>query len=840
MPYQVRSFGGLSLLDSDGEQINAVQAHTKRAAVLAYLATHPAGEAVDRGELLPLLWAEHTEKEARNSLRAVLTRLRDRLPDEALGGKGENRLWLRGSVVTSDVRAFQQALQEGRPRDALDLYRGPFLEHVHISNARPFNRWAEERRSAYRRRAYQAALTVGQEAYETGELAEAERAYRQALDLEPLKEEAAAGLIRALGAQGERTDALKLYEAFSERLEEELDLSPSEELEELAERIRSEPEGASTEESARKGGGAPVESAVDHAGADKGLMARPQLSAPAVLLTLALIGAAVWWGGRSAGEPAGGGSTSAAGPERPTIAVFPFQNLSGNEEARPFVRGVHSELLTRLSSVDGLAVMSRSSVGPYRDTELTLSAVADSLGVEWILEGGVQQSGNRIRVNAQLIDPDTDTHVWAASYEQELTAENLFRIQEELTRKIVRALDVELTPEDERQVAAVPTPSTAAYELYLQAKAIEEEGPHTDAANARKIRLFRRALELDSTFAGAWAGLADALVDRSWSRRWSTAWADSALAVADRALKLDPELARAHIQLGDAHWVLGNTERQLEAYRRAWQLNPDLPGVTNNLITLLDRQGRYAEKLKWLDRALRTSPQPANQVGTLVETNVLLGRESVADAWREYARRRELTLTETEFTVALLYRGEVDRATALLGELADGEETVNDIRRRALVELYEGDWKQARGLYRRLYSASGRIYGLFDDRIGLAWSLDRLGQTREARKISERVREDATEAIDSGVPMPAVRHRLAVAHLLLGDTANSLEWLEAAVDAGGRRLPVLETAPTLDPLRNYPRFQALMDRVANALAAERRQAERNSWGEPPESGVGGG
>ena len=193
---------------------------------------------------------ERTEEEGRNSLRAVLSRLRGRLPDGALGGKGETRLWLEESVLTSDVRAFHRSLEDDRHREALDLYRGPFLEHFHLRGMDAFNRWADERRTHYRREAHGAALAVGAQAREAGELAEAANAYRRALDLAPLQEAGAAGLIRVLTARGERGDAVRFYQAFTDRLAEELDLSPSSELEALAEQIRSPATGVDGEEPA--------------------------------------------------------------------------------------------------------------------------------------------------------------------------------------------------------------------------------------------------------------------------------------------------------------------------------------------------------------------------------------------------------------------------------------------------------------------------------------------------------------------------------------------------------------------------------------------------------------
>lgn len=841
MPYQLRTFGGLILLGPDGGQMDAVRAHSKGAGVLAYLATRPAGEPVDRGELLPLLWPERTEEEGRNSLRAVLSRLRGHLPEGALGGKGEDRLWLEGSVLTSDVRRFMRAEQEGRLRDAVELYRGPFLEHFHLSDAGPFNRWVDERRTDYRRRAYEAAVSVAEDARAADDLAEAEGAYRRSLELAPLKEEAAAGLLRVLAARGERTDALQFYQAFRERLEEELDLSPSGELEALAERIRSRPaETAGPPRSREKPTGAGSPSEADE-GRDPAWRVTPGRLL-AALLAVGLAGAGLWFGlGPGGAVPEGGTETAVAGREaKPTVAVLPFENLSGTGEATPFLRGLHSDLLTRLESVDGIAVLSRSSVLPYREPVQSLSAIADTLRAEWILEGGVQTAGDRVQVHAQLINPNTGTHAWAKSYRRELTAENLFEIQGDLTRRIVEALEVELTRVEERRVASVPTENTAAYELYLQAKKIEEEAALSEESNARKIRLYRRALELDSAFAEAWAGLADGFVDRAWKRGGVPAWADSGRSAAERALALDPELAHAHVQLGDALSVPGDEEGQLAAYRRALELQPGHEGAANNLLAELATRGQFAEALKWLDRLRRTSPNSPVYVASLLGTNVLLGRDSVAEAWRSYARERDLSLTEAEFRLSLFLRADLDRARTLLRSLSAGEMTLEDTRRRAALALYEGNWERARGLYRRLYSKASEgpglgwlVDGLLAGRLGLAWTLDRLGRREEARKIAREVRKDARGKIERGRGSFTLRRRLSVAALILGDTAKALDWLERAVELGDRARPVLERVPTLAPVRDHPRFRDLLGRVDDLLAEERRRAEEEGWGEPP-------
>ena len=389
-------------------------------------------------------------------------------------------------------------------------------------------------------------------------------------------------------------------------------------------------------------------------------------------------------------------------------------------------------------------------------------------------------------------------------------------------------------------MASVPTDNTAAYELYLQAKRTNPDHPETrvtEAETEQSIQLYRRAVELDSTFADAWARLADAYVGRAWRRNWDPAWADSGRRATERALELNPDLAYAHVQLGDAHWVLGNMEKQAKAYRRAWELRPELV-VANNLIVSLGRRGRFAQKLKWMDRVLEVSPGSPGDVRSLVTTNLLLGRDSVAEAWRRYARERGVSLTEVDFHVALLHHADVDRALALLQRAPPGETAVGQRQKRAALALYRSDWTRARRLYRQLspppvlgVDIAG---GLLSDRLGLAWALEKLGQRREAEHIAEQVRADARDAVDGNVPGSGPRNRLAVAHLLLGDTGRALDWLETAVDVGERNRFLLESVPTLAPLRQHRRFQRLLDQIDEHLAEQQRRAERNGWGEPRE------
>jgi len=227
-----------------------------------------------------------------------------------------------------------------------------------------------------------------------------------------------------------------------------------------------------------------------------------------------------------------------------SIAVLPFETL-GQEQATVFTDGVHADVLTRLSSVSDLSVTSRTSVMRYRTSDKTLPTIARELGVTWVLRGEVQETANQVQVSARLVNARTDRQVWAQSYRRELTAANLFEIQGEITAQIALALETQLSPEEEQQVARTPTQNLDAYRFYVQGRGLLDQ--RTEDGMRRAGEYFRQAIARDSSYAVAWAGLADALwlfEDYGYAEPGSLL--PQAGEAARRALALDPDLAEAH------------------------------------------------------------------------------------------------------------------------------------------------------------------------------------------------------------------------------------------------------------------------------------------------------
>jgi len=235
--------------------------------------------------------------------------------------------------------------------------------------------------------------------------------------------------------------------------------------------------------------------------------------------------------------------------EDKSLAVLPFENRSSSEEDQFFTDGMHDELLAAIAKIGSMKVISRTSVMEYRDTTKKIPQIAQELGVEHILEGGIQRSGNQVRINVQLIDAVTDEHLWAEIYDRELTAANLFTVQSEITKKIAYALQAELSTDEQRRIDARPTDNLQAYELYLRGRYLWQRRGGQNIRHA--IALFEQATELDPQFARAWSSLAAThFTLPQYSYTPTSEHYPMAASAAHKALAQDDSLAEAYAVLG--------------------------------------------------------------------------------------------------------------------------------------------------------------------------------------------------------------------------------------------------------------------------------------------------
>lgn len=361
------------------------------------------------------------------------------------------------------------------------------------------------------------------------------------------------------------------------------------------------------------------------------------------LYALALIGLPIWCGGawllgahraapeaEPAGARLGGGGAlllavvsvlivaSAAlilkGPklrtaEARSVAVLPFASLSEDPADAYFAEGVHGDIISQLARVAELKVISRSSVMPYRDTTLNLRQVAEELGVAAVLEGSVRRAGGRVRITAQLIDARTDSHLWAETFDRELT--DVFAIQSEVANAIAEALSATLTDREKASLAERPTADAEAYDLYLRGREYAARAARTDEDWANALAMFDRAVTRDPAFAHAHAAAAQLHARMYWFGRDRTAARlAQSRAAADAALAAAPGLPEAHLALGYYHYHgFRDYPAALAEFEVARQSAPNDAEIIAAIGYVQRRLGRFDEALAQIDAAISRDPR---------------------------------------------------------------------------------------------------------------------------------------------------------------------------------------------------------------------------------------
>ncbi|HUG46212.1 MAG TPA: TIR domain-containing protein [Sphingomicrobium sp.] len=280
-----------------------------------------------------------------------------------------------------------------------------------------------------------------------------------------------------------------------------------------------------------------------------------------------------------------------------SVCVLPFANMSGEPEQEYFSDGISEDIITDLSKVSALSVVARNTAFTFKGQSLDVKDVAKSLGVSHVLEGSVRKAGNRVRITAQLIDGAAGDHVWADRYDRDL--DDIFAIQDEISKAIVQALQVKLLPKEKSAIESRGTSSVDAYNLYLMARQQWIGGSFGTYRDQAIVRICRQATALDPDYARAWALMALAQAElRFWHGK-----EESALPAAERALEIDPDLAEARCV--KAHYLEeeGRQEEANKEIEQALKLDPESWEVNREAARMLFRQGRIAEAVPFFEKA---------------------------------------------------------------------------------------------------------------------------------------------------------------------------------------------------------------------------------------------
>jgi serine/threonine protein kinase/Flp pilus assembly protein TadD len=314
-------------------------------------------------------------------------------------------------------------------------------------------------------------------------------------------------------------------------------------------------------------------------------------------------------------------------PAAKGIAVLPFENLSHDPDNAYFTEGIEEEILTRLASIANLRVISRSSTQQYQNRPRNLSQIAKQLGVANVLEGSVQKAADQVRVNVQLIDTRTDSHLWAESYDRKLT--DIFAVQTQIAREVADALQVNLTTREKQTLAVKPTNNLEAYDAYLRGVALEARFYSAYSADlVRKVTgFYERAVQLDPMFALAWARLsrADAVLYFNQSDDNPAVRRDAAKRALENAQKLEQDSPETLLALGYyQYWVLRDYAAAKTTFARVTKMLPSSSEVLHALARVTRREGHWDQSIVYSEQALALDPRNVELTTNAAWTRAML------------------------------------------------------------------------------------------------------------------------------------------------------------------------------------------------------------------------
>jgi TolB-like protein/Flp pilus assembly protein TadD len=546
-----------------------------------------------------------------------------------------------------------------------------------------------------------------------------------------------------------------------------------------------------------------------------------------------------------------------------SIAVLPFENLSPDPDNAYFAEGIQDEILTRLAKIADLRVISRTSTSRYQGKARNLAEIAKQLGVANVLEGSVQKAADQVRVNVQLVNAQTDSHLWAETYDRKLT--DIFGVESEIAKGIAESLQAKLTGHEEQVIAAKPTDNVEAYNAYLRGLAYSLKPLSNTPANALGAQKYlREAVRLDPKFAVAWALLSyvDARGYLTTTLQPTDALREEARQAADTALTLEPNLGQAVLAKGFYHYAcLKDYNTAARYFEQARQFLPNSSRIPELLAYVTRRRGEWDQSESYFNEAERLDPQNGQLLTQHALSYMRLRR------FPEALRRLDQVLNITpddDHTLAFKAgiaqaEGDLPRAAALLAPLHPNADDTVVLEAQVYQAILERRPAQIIPRLKEILDKPDPALGYFngDLRYWLGWAQEVAGDHGAAQKSWQQARAELESFLKEQPENFNLLGALALTNMGLGDKAAALTLAERAIAANPiekdavsgpapiqvlaavaaqmgeperaiaalRKLlsiPVLtDTAapltpallqldPMFDPLRNDPRFQELV------------------------------
>ena len=662
--------GRMDFVDSDGVDLGPMSRKTR--ALLAYLIVEN-DRWHGRERLASLLWGDRGDAQARNSLNQSLYELRkiERALNVPLTERDSARVRLARQEVAADLFSVEDQLAID-PIAAADLYAGDLLDGFDLTEP-AFAEWLGERRAYYRDRVVKALASFVLDGDGPADSGQKLEACRRLLAIDPLNEPIRRALIRLSAAAGDRSEAIRQYQICEALLKSELGVAPEQETMALIEAIKTQPQDSKTTQSTPEH---------DRDRDQNGMHSVASGAAPTVVSAI-LPGVS--------DNTRDFHSLRPELPQKPSVAVLPFENMSRDPEQEYFADGMTEDIITALSRFEGLFVIARNSTFTFKGHSIDVADVSQALGVRYVIEGSVRTAGNKVRVTAQLIDASNGNHIWAHRYDREL--EDIFAVQDEITEAIVAAIAPEIDEAERRLAQRKPPESLDIWGRYQQA--LTAYYLTTSEGFEAAIRQFDKINALAPGFAPAFATGADARYRYALHFEGDRAKLhQEAAAKAQIAIGLDSLNPECVISFARMYSYQGLHDIAVAKAEEAVALNPNAAMSVYCLGYFLFRACRFAEAIANIDQAIRLSPRDVFShgfYGIRTFSAFCLGRYEEAAHWA--VRTSSCPNPRPRFSywvvTTLVKVGRLTEATALMQDLQrqHPEETLTTYREHLLAAL---------------------------------------------------------------------------------------------------------------------------------------------------------
>ncbi|MFT5165450.1 MAG: adenylate cyclase [Saprospiraceae bacterium] len=497
-----------------------------------------------------------------------------------------------------------------------------------------------------------------------------------------------------------------------------------------------------------------------------------------------------------------------------SIAVLPFSNFSENNKDDYFSDGITEDILTLLSSIKDFRVISRTSVMQYKNTEKSMKQIGRELNATHILEGSVRKSDNKVRIVAQLIDARNDAHLWADTYDRELT--EIFEVQSEVAEQIAGTLKKELSPEDCKIIKKKPTENFQAYEFYQQGRKYYRK--YNEKDNEIAIQLFQKALDVDSTFALAYAGIGDALSQKANYRSGDPELLIMALQMGKKAIVMDENCSEAYKAMGLSYHYQGDMDKALDSYNKAVEINPNNDMATSNIALIYKQKGKTVEGIKWARKAMELNPQEPMSFLRLSELYESIGMDENAEiilaegiTWNPDNEDLNFKMGNLE-----LKMNQLDKVRTKADELEKIKpESPNIFVLRGKAAFIEKDYEKAQEQLLiaqemiKKKEGSKEYWGLDMDLAFVDWKLNPEG--KDSPKLKEMLTRFQEK--DAKHPNAEIQVIIASIYTAMDEEEKAIQYLNKASEHGFLDYKSLENNPVFEALHELGAFINIKEKI---------------------------